>query len=82
MPRKTGERWVVWGTPRKPLAEKMGSAGTKEQSLIKKKMKESEHEGVRMASWNLCRGLFAKEQEITSVLSDHKLDILFLQETD
>ena len=35
-----------------------------------------------MASLNICRGLFAKEAEIRSILSEEGLDVMFLQETD
>ena len=35
-----------------------------------------------MASWNICRGLNAKEAEIKELLNSQNLDLLHLQETD
>ena len=62
------------------MAEKM-EGGRAMLSKVQPSLQE-ETKGLRMASWNICRGLHAKEQEITAILVQNKLDILHLQETD
>lgn len=38
--------------------------------------------GINFASWNICRGFINKENDIRSMIEDHKIDILMLQEID
>ena len=37
---------------------------------------------IKIATWNLCLGLFHKKDYVRSILHEHKLDVLTLQETE
>lgn len=37
---------------------------------------------IKFASWNICRGLHSKEQEICQILDEAQIDVVILQEID
>lgn len=43
---------------------------------------QAKTEGIRFISWNICRGLHAKESEIRHLIQKLKIDVVFLQEID
>ena len=52
---------------------------------MKREMKwqrKEESDGIKLGSWNICRGWFGKESEIRQKMEELELEILFLQELD
>ena len=47
-----------------------------------KQKNESKNVSLKCAEWNINRGLIKRETEITNLLKNEDLDILFLTETD
>jgi hypothetical protein len=66
MPRKTRGQ-VLSGRKRKPHPQEQGTFGGG----------KGECQGIKFASWNICRGLHSKEQELRQILDKAQTDVVF-----